>query len=174
MIITGCQRSGTMTMGSILGIAHEVNFTPLTTWQDINKLDYIPPESSWLAQPFAEILKEKEVPIIHLIRHPINVIASLLGIRFWEGADHEPYREFIIKHLPGIKTFLNHSMAASMFYWIYWNKPLEQFPRIQLETIRNAPILNSRPRAQLKWTDIPKNNLKRLVEEKAEEYGYGF
>lgn len=182
MIITGCQRSGTMSAAAIFGIPHEHKLTPDVTFEKLTHLTYPINESSWLAQPFAKFInKEIKEPVIHLVRHPLAVINSLMGIGFWTsnakgvGEGHESYCDFIYQHLPGIEK-LTDSLIQSMYYYVYWNKVLVNggFPRIRIESIMNAPLMNRRLRAKLTWSDLPQGKLKTDLEEMAELFGYEY
>ena len=174
MIITGCQRSGTMSAAAIFGISHEQSFIPSTTFEMVTHFTWPINESSWLAQPFAKFInKEIKEPVIHLVRHPLAVINSLTGIQFWIGAGHKLYRDFIYQHLPGVDK-LNDPITQSMYYYVYWNKTLVngKYPRIRIEDIANAPIMNYRPRAELTWSDLTQGKLKTDLEEMTTEFGY--
>ncbi len=169
MIITGSQRSGTMTLAHILGIQHEVQFSPYRDYHNLPELHQkIRPESSWMASPFVPELLKWKVPVIHLVRHPLKVIRSLVGMNFWTQDGHAPYRTFLQKFYPQTKESKD-PIIQSMIYWYYCNKPLSQLPRIRLEDIKNAPQLNSRPRANVDWPDDPWT---QRVMNLAEEYGY--
>lgn len=170
MIVTGCQRSGTMTCAKIFGINHEVVFVPGVKLE-ILKNRKIASESSWLAQPFVNYLNSIH-KIIHIVRHPLAVVNSLLGIGFWEYSEHEPYRNFVERYLPIPEDY--SSLEKSLYYWFEWNSSLLSYPRIQIEAISNAPQLNSRPRGNLQsWDDIPNGKLKERVRNLADEVGYG-
>lgn len=185
MIITGCQRSGTMSLANVFQINHEVFFTPETNTELVlSRRHSIPSESSWLAVPFLKLLVEDGHPIakpnhsiLHLVRHPYNVINSLEGINFWEGPGHERYREFIYDHLPTVRDY--NGLNKSLYYWLEWNKLVESIipkpPRIRIEDWTNIPRLNSRKRAGLTKEVIENTACKELitrVKEKAKEYNY--
>ena len=176
MIITGCQRSGTKTAAKIFGIPHETNFSPenLENWTLGRKES----ECSWLAWPYIESLKYHH-SIIHLVRHPLRVINSIVGIGFWTSNSHEPYRNFILKHLGWEIEFpltVGQTIALSMDYWVQWNKPLMEYPRIRIEDIANAPKLNSQKRDNLSMEEIKgcvPEALYAELTELAEEMYYG-
>lgn len=169
MIITGCSRSGTMSIAQIFGIHHEVQFTPRLGWSNLSQVSIrLRSEASWLAAPF---VAELRTPIIHLVRHPLAVINSLLGIEFWTQDGHKPYRDFLEKFCPTT----GDSIQKSLIYWYEWNKSLSNYPRMRLEDWTSLPQLNSRKRfveAGLQWSDIPDSKYKNTVKTLAKEYGY--
>ena len=200
MIITGCQRSGTKSAAKIFGIGHEVQFNPNTDFNrlngnlnDLNSTIFnLKPEASWLAAPFVPVLKAR-FPIIHLIRHPLAVINSMLGIGFWlrekdqgyiEG--HEPYRNFALRFCPKIEEAEGNPVNLSMHYYIFWNRmihevtnnptshiPISYPPRIRIESIQSAPVLNKRKRGDIQsWDDLPDCPLLEELKELAGEYEY--
>ncbi len=181
MIITGCQRSGTKSAAEIFGIGHEIQFNPNTDYDSLNNsLFRLKPESSWLAAPFIPLIRAR-YPIIHLIRHPLAVINSMLGIEFWghtpkgfeaETPDgHEPYRNFALRFCPRIEEAEN-PVDLSMHYYIFWNR-MVQAPRIRIESIQNAPVANRRKRGDIQsWDDLPDGKLLEELKEIAGEYGY--
>ena len=172
MIITGCQRSGTKTAASIFGLAHEQVFIPGITFEKLTQITLPLLESSWLAAPFASFIKkELKIPVIHLVRHPLAIINSLIGIQFFTNPGHKPYRDFIFTHLAGIEK-LKDPITQAMYYWIYWNKLIVECPRIRIESIHNAPMLNSRNRASLTWADLTQGKIKTELETMATLYGY--
>ena len=173
MIITGCQRSGTATVAHIFGLTHEdfINPQNLINWKIedlIPKLGH--GEASWLAQPFVSLLKQTH-KVLHLVRHPLAVLNSLEGIGFWTDDGHELYRNFIFDHLPDILSY-DDVIEKSLYYWIYWNKPLTLFPRIRIEDIFNAPKLNSRPRANYTMDTINNSSQVLKVKKLMREYLY--
>lgn len=172
LIVTGCQRSGTMTMASIFNLPHEVLFMPKTT-----QVPLIKSEVSWMAAPFLSLIKGR-AQIIHLVRDPLYVINSILGIRFFDnnpqGEDHQAHKEFVYKHLP---TLDQNAVAEkqALQYWLLWNELIEPHAvaRIRIEDIDTKLRINQRPRANIKhWTDLPGGSLLDQVRVKAHEYGY--
>ena len=168
MIITGCQRSGTMSVASALGLPHEVQFTPQVDWGNLARIKIrLRSEVSWMAAPFAAELR---TPIIHLIRHPLKVVNSLVGIDFWTGDTHEPYRSFLKNFCPVPEKA--DPITQSLVYWHEWNQPLSHYPRIRLEDWTNLPQMNGREKANLTWDDVPHSEWKEKTQDLAREYGY--
>lgn len=171
MIVTGCQRSGTMTVANILGIQHEIQFTPFIDWHNLSSVFLtLKSEVSWMAAPFVSELADK-TKIIHLIRHPLKVVNSLIGIKFWTEDCHKLYRAFLQKFCPTV-TEGNSPIEKSLIYWYQWNKELN-FPRIRLEDIMNKPQMNQRQRGDIfSWGAISDGIWKSRVQGLARDYGY--
>ena len=173
MIVTATQRSGTKTMSELLGIKHENRFDPLLTTTKVKALKRIDSEVSWLAAPFLKHLRNHK--IIHLTRHPLRVINSIVGIQFFNKsiAHHTPYRDFVYKYSqvdPNAKD-----IAQAMQYWTLWNTMIEPYAhaRIRIEDIKTKIHLNSRPRADIQsYQDLPTGTIFDQLKTKAYEYGY--
>lgn len=144
MVVIGCQRSGTKTMSDIFGLTHEIKATPESLSSTFLKvyLTTIKNESSWLITPYARHIRD---PIVRVIRHPMNVVRSLLGIDFWKGNGHELYRDFIFSHLPLLRD-ITDLPERSFKYWLEWNKMCDGYVTIRIEDIYGAPQLNQRKR----------------------------
>lgn len=85
LVVTGCARSGTAYLGKVVGglglrFGHEVVFGPRTRafpgWQGQHG------DASWLAAPFLTQLGQ-DVLVHHQVRHPLKVVRSLVGVRFF-------------------------------------------------------------------------------------------
>lgn len=170
MLITGCMRSGTKTIAAVLRLQHEKQFHPGMD-QANPPINYIN-EVSWIAAPFIDQLKPVTA-IIHLIRHPLAVIRSIVGTGFFnlqhqENLLHEPFRNFLYDYMPELEK-LPPELAATE-YWIGWNEMITNasIPAIRIEDIINAPIINSRTRADISWKDIANPRLEKLTK----LYGY--
>ena len=172
MIITGCQRSGTKSAAYMFGIDHEKQFTKYRTFDNLSGIrQTLRSESSWMAMPFARELLNWKQSIIHLVRHPILVINSLMGIEFWTHKCHDDFPQLIRKYL---KETPEDPLEASMYYWVNWNKMIPScIPRIRIEDVANPPRLNGRQRGDIKtWEDLPEGELKDKVRVLATEYCY--
>lgn len=85
-VITGCARSGTGYTARLftqLGVEteHETVFSPYA--ETFAGWGAAPGESSWLAAPFIDRLPAGTV-VLHQVRHPVDVIRSLLGVHFFD------------------------------------------------------------------------------------------
>jgi hypothetical protein len=84
-VVTGCARSGTAYLAAVfsrlgLSCGHEVVFGPRT--RRFDGFDGQHGDSSWLAAPFLAQLPDDTL-ILHRVRHPLKVVRSLLGVRFF-------------------------------------------------------------------------------------------
>lgn len=84
-VVTGCARSGTGYTAELLTrlgaeCPHEAVFSPYT--ERFDGWGAAPGESSWLAVPMLDQLPEGTV-VLHQVRHPAKVVASLLDIKFF-------------------------------------------------------------------------------------------
>ncbi len=96
-VITGTGRCGTGYAAEVLssaGIAcgHEEVFGPEGGMEKARSSDASQGDSSWLAIEYLDALRLERVPIINLVRHPVAVVNSLVGMRFWSEDEHEPHR----------------------------------------------------------------------------------
>lgn len=142
-LITGTGRSGTVNAAKLfnsIGIpcSHECLFTNLG-YVENNKInsnaaiwcnepedfDLIEAESSYMAAPFLANLDDK-IQIIHMIRHPIDVISSFLnGLSYFKSSSpRNPYEEFIYFHLPSLKGCPTPIERAAEYY-LQWNQMIE-------------------------------------------------
>lgn len=126
-VITGCARSGTkytaqmLTLGGIL-TGHEDVFN---RWNDDYGLpedwstDAVDGDSSFLAAPHAAALAEAGLTVVHLVREPLDVIASVVA----EGmlADLTiPYAAYVAAHVPDVAEQPPGPRRAAA-YWLGWN-----------------------------------------------------
>lgn len=130
-------------------------------------------ECSWLAAPFAGELMKQGVQLIHLVRHPLAVIASLAARRLWTAPRR--YTEYA-RHFADIPSDMTEH-EQSMCYWVLWNRPLSALnvPRIRIESIDNAPRLHRnrlKTSLRLAWDDLPDTKWRGAAKALAEVYGY--
>lgn len=147
-IVTGCPRSGTCYMAHILtelGIptGHEAYFdhrgiegyklkligkifiqnSPISLkqgkWVDIKNLQA---DSSYAAAPFLNDDLIKHIPIIHIIRNPLNVIKSLVKDfnYFKKSIPNDKWEKFIYYHLPELAD-IETPIERACYFWIKWN-----------------------------------------------------
>ncbi len=165
MIITGCQRTGTKTIAQIFDLPHEQQFNAITT----KPPPFPQPEVSWMAAPFL-FQVQKNHSVIHLVRNPLDILNSLMGIEFFDptttsGRVHKKYRDFTYKHLPALYT-QQCPMSKAIYYILHWNILIEQYAvaTIRIEDIKTKVKLNSRKRANLTIKDLPHGNLRNEFE----------
>lgn len=158
-IVTGASRSGTTYVAELLTAAglrcgHE------TVWQWDNhyrpiasRSDDFDGDSSYIPAPAAPRLAARLV-IVHLVRPPLDVIRSIVGIarhhpvwRPWitDNAAPNPWIRFVDHHA-GVLAYPPGPQRAAA-YWLRWNELVE-------------------PWAQLRWplAAIDTDNIARLAE----------
>ena len=89
-------------------------------------------ESSWMAAPFLDHPCASSAALLHLVRHPLDVIRSYardVGM-FREGADNPfaPFRDFALAHLPGIAQGRSE-LERTCLFWIGWNERIARHAR---------------------------------------------
>lgn len=193
--IVGTGRSGSRFISAALQAAgidcgHESWWGP-TANRRVPGLDG---DSSWLAVPH---LDEFDGPVLHQVRHPLDVIRSLVGITMFSNPEHREFRWFMYAHQPGLT---GDDVHDAMLWWTEWNRRCERHAVLRyrvedvdadllahIAAVAGHPIgvgdaavaleqvpnnVNSRPRAQLTFDDLPAGPLRDQVAEQADEYGY--
>ena len=143
-IVTGCSRSGTTYMSALLselGLAcgHERVFNIFPVMELKPPFDFATlfgdkdGDSSFLAAPYVNELPAGSV-VLHQIRHPVHVIRSHMGIRYFAPdyqpsiylADNHPdFLDVIRRHCPQIFVDADE-LRRTMRYWILWNKMVQE------------------------------------------------
>lgn len=171
MIVVGCPRSGTTSLAKLLGFSHETQFTigrPVPNLYNLRLLANS--EVSWMAAPHVSRMRAHAVPLLHLVRHPLRVIASLCATGFWATA-HVAYRELARGHVAECDG--KSPVLASALLWLRWNGFCAGLPRLRIEDVANAPRSNTGPAFEVAWDDIDNESVRRDVFALAtEEYGY--
>lgn len=94
-------------------------------------------DSSWLAVPYLE--PSTELKLIHLVRDPIRVVRSLVGIRFFSDPIHGHWRNFALRHMPELPV--NDDLTAAIKWTLGWNERCAQLSghdesrRVRLESL---------------------------------------
>jgi hypothetical protein len=113
----------------------ELSYASQTKWENGNwkhlgnwlgDTKSIVAESSYMAAPF---LKEKlieGVPVIHVLRHPVNVVQSFVNHigYFFSNEATNSYEQFIYRHVPELKKEMPVYDRAALF-WVRWNQMVE-------------------------------------------------
>lgn len=200
VLVTGCGRSGTRFVATALKHAgvnagHEHLFT--TTMHEWPANYYSGVEISWLAVPWLHELPS-DVSIVHLVRHPLDVVRSFLGIRFFEKQWSE-YTRFVMNYCPG-DVLDGKPIDQALGYWLGWNSmvSVSNHIRIRVECLTPAILCslfgtlgfrlsrrkleesfeklgtrhNGRERALTTSAEILKRPLGKKVRSLAVEYGY--
>lgn len=140
-VVTGTGRCGTRHVAAYLnavGIpcSHEGYFTPDgPTLRNSKRAASAKGDVSWLAVPF---LKRGNLPIVHLVRQPHEVIRSLYNIGFFDRRFrdvHGPFIAFAERHFEvGEDPF-----DACLRWYIEWNERCEAVAglRIRVENLED-------------------------------------
>lgn len=201
LVVCGTGRCGTTTLARTLtelGLpcGHESCFTVLGIFQPPG----LEADSSWPAAPY---LFGLDCPVLHLVRHPLEVLNSMEGIRFLDGGITENnclYEQYARRFVPELDG-LTDSRERHMRFIVSWNRRIEAraVRRVQLEesnprllaellgdlglglsgAIREGapPALakeNSRRRSALSLEDLPRGGLRDEFVAQGEAYGYRF
>lgn len=201
LVVSGTGRCGTTTLARTLtelGLpcGHQNCFTVMGI--------LCPPgleaDCSWLAAPYLEAIR---CPVLHLVRHPLEVLNSMEGIRFLDGGITENnclYERFARRFVPELDA-LPDSRARHMRFILSWNQKIaaRAVRRVRLEECDhrlvgmllaelglNSPQAaraeypealakeNSRPRSALSLGDLPRGALRDEFVAHGEAYGYRF
>ena len=155
-------------------------------------------DASWLAVPWLARYRG----LVYLqVRHPLSVIRSLVGMRFFSrSADESAFRAFVGRHFP----ITGDDVVDSMRWWVEWNKRAlnycDRWWRVEhlgpdgvaevlddlgipdsrshaARALESVPIINSASERgfrlpTLSWDDLPKGaDLDRLLHV-SEHFGY--
>lgn len=193
--IVGTGRSGTGFMSAALRAAgidcgHEEWWGPTGTTRRAG----MDGDCSWLAVPD---LLGFGGPVLHQVRHPLDVIRSLVGIRMFTDPAHRAFRWFMYAELPGLR---GDDVQDAMLWYVEWNARCERHADLRyrvedvdadllvdiarvaghpidhataVEALRQVPPrFNGRPRADLGWDDLPSGMLRDRLVAAATRYGY--
>jgi hypothetical protein len=198
LVITGCQRSGTAYIAALITASgywcsHERFF---------RELEWFGPkpttvEASWAALPH---LGEIDAHVVHQIRHPLSVVASMLSRRTFAGAGRRSAR-WAAKHVPSTRVDTDTEVMWAMRYWLAWNLAVERHahhmwrledltPDVVAEVLTSCgrPVIAQRVEqgaavlperingwsevVPLSWDDLPAGKLRRQVVRHARRWGY--
>lgn len=81
-------------------------------------------ESSWLAMPYLVYPQMSKMTVVHLVRHPIRVISTIVRMKGFEENTGGPFYAFQCRHLPELLEPRNQLDKAALFY-IRWNQLIE-------------------------------------------------
>jgi hypothetical protein len=226
VIVTGTGRSGTVYFANLLtrvGIpcGHESLFTPWGLDEAIARLEgrhgvdvsaisrescgewcpnpqEVVADSSYMAAPWLDQDLLKEVPVIHVVRHPLKVINSfVVGLNYfkdWVPAD--VWHHFMYTHIPELRLDYTPLERAALYY-VRWNQMIERkasnrpYLFCQLEhiteklfdflgvtcpddSVLGARNVNSRMvgKSRHRFEEIPEGPIRDELEMLAERYGY--
>lgn len=163
-------------------------------WVDVQSLVA---DSSYMAVPFLNYEKIKNLPIIHLVRHPLSVVSSFVKDFKYFDLDWQKnrYQCFIYQNLPNLVNF-KYQIIRGFHYYVEWNKMIEKsyynrnFIRCRIEEPEDIkksldflnvkydklPLdkINSRKvrDKDFTWEEIHNLNIRNQVLNMAKRYGY--
>lgn len=79
-------------------------------------------DSSWLAAPFLDSEPLKDAFVVHLLRHPKDVIEANLRVSPFVTPQ---WSEFAEAHLPGLSQYRSIIDWAA-YHWLHWNEMIER------------------------------------------------
>lgn len=142
VVVTGCSRSGTGYTSRLLtalgvDVGHERVFNihrVIDGWRpDLLDEADADGDSSFLAAPFVDRLPPGTV-VLHQLRHPVAVVRSHLGIRFfrepvtpsiWLADEHEDFLTVVTRYAPRVGSSADELVRA-VRYWVAWNRLVER------------------------------------------------
>lgn len=225
VIVTGTGRCGTMFMANLLTTlgwpcGHEAIFGPegLDRAREVMSGAYEPEnspisrmgdilsdgmrlvgDSSYMSAPF---LREFDATVVHLVRNPMPVVASLIGgvfrnftgpepTDFEDIPDHIKYESFIYRHLPELGQEMPQLDRACLFY-LRWNEMIEGSGRVDIlhrvedptdrikklfgsrEDLYSSKSCNSFAESSRRWStsQIESPSIRRAMRDMMRRYGY--
>lgn len=168
LIVTGCPRSGTTTMAHVLGVLHEQQFSvpkAARNAQDTGVM--LQSECAWPAAPFVHLLLSRGCRVVHLVRNPLDCIASMSQRQLLGRGAH--VNDAFIRQYAKVPDEDTHLQQLCRM-WLAWNRMLSdlKLPRIRIEDVTNAPRKHvAGTHEALGWEQIPE------AFALAREYGYG-
>lgn len=156
-VVVGCPRSGTGYLSRLLEEAgvkcgHEDVFSIFSfdcLFYGLAKPAY-EADSSFLAAPYLGIYKNTNTKIIHITRHPLKVISSLMNLDFFSQERDATYKHHqlfvmhIYTNLPNLQSY-KHQIDKCAYFYLEWNNLIEQnktsldITRFKLEDIAESP-----------------------------------
>jgi hypothetical protein len=225
-VVTGTGRSGTVYLANLLtkcGLpcGHECIFTPWGLEEALARLqgrsavqvsamsvescgDWfqgagdVVADSSYMAAPFLDPAVLRDARIIHVVRHPMDVINSfVIGLNYFQQwIPPDAWHWFIYTHVPELRLDY-HPLERAALYYIRWNRMIEarsagkpyffcqveditrQFfdylgRRCDDENLLAARKVNGRMdgKPAYAFEDIPSAPIRRELADLAERYGY--
>lgn len=126
-VVVGTGRSGTTFVADVLAACgvccgHERYFRPegyRRRWERCG-------EVSWTAVPWLE-RGTQAGPVYHVVRHPLDVVTSLLTIGFFSDAAPGPFRSFARAHF----RLTGDEHVDAMRWYVEWNRRCEALARVR-------------------------------------------
>jgi len=81
-------------------------------------------DCSWYAMPFLDDAVVRDMTVVHLVRHPRNVIRSLWRIQNWTSWRYGRGQAFLYEHMPELQDIEDFN-SRSAYFWCEWNRRIE-------------------------------------------------
>lgn len=212
-IVTGCARSGTMGTAVMLNdLGVRTSFEEFFVARPFSGKSVLRGYREWLretmtcgevsgmAVPYLPWMMSVDVAVVHQVRNPVAVIASLMGLRnFHEETIWQPNVKFNFRHLPSLRRDAT-PLERCMQYWLGWNRLVENASpslRVRAEdlmspktrqSILSEIMSDAKPDATpyrnttnaktrnslIHWRTLPDGKLKEDIQKMALGYGYVF
>ncbi|NBT57388.1 hypothetical protein EBT16_01245 [bacterium] len=222
-IVAGTGRCGTLFMANLLTsmgfpCTHEAIFTPeglerakrvigqaepavssrISRGENLSdyELDIVA-ESSYMSAPF---LKKFDAKVIHVVRNPSGVVASMIGDSFKnftnphpthieDFPDHLAHEEFMYEHVDELRQEMSQIDRCCLFY-IRWNEMIEKSGRVAIRhriedgtdelkelfgfkgKCYDNTKCNSLPSSTWSFSDIQSKSIKNDLFDMMSRYGY--
>jgi hypothetical protein len=224
-VVTGTGRSGTVYLANLLtscGLpcGHESVFTPWGIDEARVRLDGRVPiqasaislaacgdwfdgrdvvaDSSYMAAPFLDHPILSAACVLHIVRHPMDVINSfVVGLNYFQQwMPPDAWHWFMYTHVPELRLD-HHPLDRAALYYVRWNRMIEERSagkpyffcqleavtgklfdflgrRCEDESLLTARKVNGRMEGKPEYTfaDIPSACIRRELGDLAERYGY--
>lgn len=127
LLITGCGGSGTTWIGEVVRAAgwpcsHEQWFAHADNNLD-GFLAACAAEASGAAVPFAATARAHGAVVVHLIRHPLDVIAAIANRAPVHPGRHAQRVAWTARECPEYGIYVDQEWPVSaLAYWLHWNR----------------------------------------------------
>lgn len=93
-------------------------------WLDLNDIQA---ESSYMSAPFLSHVILKTTQLVHIVRHPVQVIDSFINSLgyFSQPEPQDRWESFIFMHLPELKSSSLTNIDRGALYYLSWNYLIE-------------------------------------------------
>lgn len=130
-LLVGSPRSGTGYSSQVLnslGVAtgHESVFRPSGACLGAITELGIRADSSWLAAPYLSEACLSGTKLVHIVRNPYAVVASLRHIKLLHSGSDCVYTKFAYQHVPSVLNIAD-PMARALVFYTHWNRMITRY-----------------------------------------------
>lgn len=170
LVVAGLPRSGTTWLSNVfqgLGVkaGHERLFSP-SEGEDLRRRKGFVVDVSGFVHPYLEALRKAEIPVVHLLRHPIHNLTSILN--YFPSQFPPSYRsrgwQYLCKYYCDNHKRLDDYSCATIYLerlspgevknllaMVGESRPLSQIE----QAMRGASRGRSTPESRFLWADMP-------------------